>query len=200
MVPNHTTAQKLWYSVSNTRFVIRIIFSPCSFILKIRRRKQGFSDPDSVNPHLYQLCDQKQYKYTISKKVFSFLNKIKTRNFYLMTLVKGFPTLEKTSNRWKAEWIHRDAPARWWPTTQMPGRVRNPSTWKNGHIATSNKNIWKRLAVPAILCYTVHQEIQCRTTVHTEPKFIVMFHEMVVQRHNVSSQPFPPPSLYLLLH
>jgi hypothetical protein len=90
MVPNHTTAQKLWYSVYNTHFVIRFIFSPCSFILKIHRRKQGFSDPDSVNPHLYQLYYQKQYKYTISKNVFYY--------FYLMTLV-GFPALEETPNR-----------------------------------------------------------------------------------------------------
>jgi hypothetical protein len=42
-------------------------------------------------------------------------------------------------HRWKAEWTYRWEPARWWPTTQMPGRVRNPSTWRTGHIAPSNK-------------------------------------------------------------
>jgi hypothetical protein len=107
MVPNHTTARNSG-RLCNTHLVIRIIFSPCSFILKIHRRKQGFSDPDSVNPHLYQLYDQKEYKYTISKNVFSFINKIKTKYFLLMTLVKGF-------------------------------------------LATSNRNIGKRIVVPAIL-------------------------------------------------
>jgi hypothetical protein len=66
-------------------------------------------------------------------------HKVRDSNIQEQIAIRSENERKHHHHRWKADWTHRDEPARWWPTTQMPGRFRYPSTWRTGHIASSNK-------------------------------------------------------------
>ncbi len=50
--------------------------------------------------------------------------------------------VKKSNDRWKATMtLRRWIPVLWWSTTMEPGRVRHPSTWRTGLIATCIMNL-----------------------------------------------------------